>query len=379
MIITEKEKESILNRHFQLKNPNPVFDLVLTENEKYLILMDEVFENNGTGESLGSIWENTHVFDELLTESLGKLNILTESVIEQIKDIKWLKEDVIGFLKTPMLNEEEEESWFQRNIGKSWDNLKDGKEVIAGAFKGHILPLLRWIRRMSMTNIGMVIDIIGAILTMKGSAVVWFIISALDVYEIITNDYDPKDPDRRELPFFYLMMDIISAVFTAAAGGLFKVGFKSALKKGAANPRAIKLVTSILDRIPWVGKQIKSVLSALSSKMKNSSGFIKKIINGIDLVLNKMVEFFKRVFSKTGGDAVKSGLKQSAVVGGINKGIEGTIALTGSGDSIGSGIKRANDKIGSVTRGITGNKTLGNVRPNDLKTFEKFLIKNGKL
>lgn len=380
IILNESEKERILNQHNQLKNPNPVFDLVLTENNKYLIFMDEVFVNGGDGKSIGTIWENTYIFNEILNESLRSKGVLTEDIEKENNTLTWLKEDVKSWI-----NEQEEDvkksNWFTDEISKSWNNLKDGKNAVSQAFKGNVLPFFRWVRRMSMTNIGIVVDIIGAILTVKGSVAVWLIIAGLDVYEIATGDYDPQDPDRKSLPYFYLIMDLISAVFTAAAGGVFKASIKTVAKKGVTSPRMAKWLLGIADKLPWLSKQIKSLVNTLVRKF-NNPGILKKIISSIDMVFGKLSDFIKRLVNpKTLTSATKTGLKDGAKVVGINKGIEYSLNKSGVGGGIGNAIQSTNDGVSNMVKKITGNQKLGDakVNPNDLKTFEKFLIKNGIL
>ena len=52
--ISESERTRIQNL-YTIKNTNQeyVFDIVLTENNKYLIFMDQVFVNGGDGNSIG--------------------------------------------------------------------------------------------------------------------------------------------------------------------------------------------------------------------------------------------------------------------------------------------------------------------------------------
>lgn len=370
LIINESQSQTLMN-HFE--NPKPVFDLVLTENEKYLILMDEVFVNGGNGKSIGSIWENTHIFNEILTESLQSKNLLTEDIGTVINEISWDKDDITNWINEQE-KKEEEESWFQRNIGKSWNNLKDGKDAISSAFKGDVLPFLRWVRRMSMTNIGIVIDIIGSILTVKGSVVVWLIIAGLDIFEIATSNYDPKDPDRQNLPYFYLIMDLISAVFTAASGGLFKASIKNIAEKGVTNPRMFKWLTSISNKIPWLSKQIKNVLNMLSKKF-NKGGFIQKMISFVDDVLGKLVDFIKRLLSKsTMSNAVKSGTKSGGAVIGINKALEYGINSSSLGTKIGNAAQSVNNGISDTMKKVTGKSDLGvnNTKTDLIKKYIKY-------
>jgi hypothetical protein len=67
-IITESERNDIRSLYGLSHNKDFVFDLVVSENEKYVIIMDQVFTKQSKGVSIGSIWENTYIFNELVKE-----------------------------------------------------------------------------------------------------------------------------------------------------------------------------------------------------------------------------------------------------------------------------------------------------------------------
>ena len=87
MIITESERNRIRSLYESKKSKDFVFDFVLTENEKYVIIMDQVFVAGGDGNSIGSIWENTYIFNEMINESISKMETLNEEIKTNINNI----------------------------------------------------------------------------------------------------------------------------------------------------------------------------------------------------------------------------------------------------------------------------------------------------
>ena len=164
-IITESERNHIRKIYGLTPQKEFVFDFVLTENQKYLIIMDQVFVNGENGNTIGTIWENTYIFNELINESLLKIETLSESVktqiTESINDFVWTKEIVQEWVKDKNVILE---GWYD-NFKSGASNLvtkigQGAMNVVGTIFKQGVLPTLRWIRRNAYTNIGMVIDVV---------------------------------------------------------------------------------------------------------------------------------------------------------------------------------------------------------------------------
>lgn len=309
-IISEQERSRIKSLYGILpKEKDYVFDFVLTENNKYLIIMDQVFVAGGDGNSIGSIWENTHIFNEIIKESIGTIN---ESVNEIISNIEWKKELVSEWLKDKTVINE-----------GLWDNIKSGISNVASKignaaveaaktiFNKGVLPALRWIRRGLYTGIGIVIDVVVAILAAKTNAIVWFVIVLLDIYEIVTGDYDPQDPGRMQLPFFFLLTDLLGCVFSGAAALAARKVAPSIAKNGLskAAPQLVKPAETLAQKLPVLEGQLGGVATTLGNKLGPSSlGVISKIKNGISRVLQQFREFLLKLFSKQGAVAVGTGV-----------------------------------------------------------------------
>ncbi len=347
-IISEQEKNRIKSLYGILpKEKDYVFDFVLTENNKYLIIMDQVFVAGGDGNSIGSIWENTHIFNELISESIGSIN---ESVDDFIKNIEWKKELVLEWINDKTIISEDWD-WSRLNL----DNIKKvGGQVLdlhlqaaKAVFNKGILPALRWVRRGLYTGVGIVIDVVVSIMAAKTNAIVWFIIVLLDIYEIATGDFDPQDPERMKLPFFFLFADLLGCIFTGAVAlGAKKVApaiAKEGLSKAA--PHLVKPAETLAQKIPTLQGQLANTATTLGNKLGPSSmGVISKIKNFITKVLTQVQEFLRNLFTKEGiKTAAKSKLAGAAATG---------VAVLGASEVLGRGVA-ALDSGGKMGQYIT--------------------------
>ncbi len=318
-VISEQEKNRIKSLYGVLpKEKDFVFDMVLTENNKYLIIMDQVFVAGGDGNSIGSIWENTHIFNEIIKESIGTIN---ESVNELIDSIEWKKELVSEWLKDKTVINE-----------GLWDSIKSGVSNVAGkignaaieaaktVFNKGVLPALRWVRRGLYTGIGIVIDVMVSILAAKTNAIVWFVVVLLDIYEIVTGDFDPQDPDRMQLPFFFLFADLLGCIFTGATALAARKVAPAIAKNGLAKaaPQLVKPMETLAQKIPTLQGQLASVATNLGNKLGPSSvGIISRIKNGISRVLQQFMEFIQKTFTVQNAKAVIKSKPAAAAATGV--------------------------------------------------------------
>ena len=308
--ISEQEKRRIKSLYGVLpKERDFVFDMVLTENNKYLIIMDQVFVAGGNGNSIGSIWENTYIFNEIIKESIGTIN---ESVSELIDNIEWKKELVCEWLKDKTVINEG--LWDSIKAGVSNIASKIGNAALEAAkaiFNKGVLPALRWVRRGLYTGVGIVIDVIVSILAAKTNAIVWFVVVLLDIYEIVTGDFDPQDPDRMQLPFFFLFADLLGCIFTGATALAARKVAPAIAKNGLskAAPHLVKPMETLAQKIPTLQGQLAGIATNLGNKLGPSSvGIITKIKNGISRVLQQFMEFIQKLFSKQGAVAAATGV-----------------------------------------------------------------------
>jgi hypothetical protein len=359
-IISESERNEIRSMYGLKSKKEYVFDFVLTENNKYVILMDQVFVEGGNGKSIGSIWNNTHIFTEILKESISKIDTITESVKEEMSNIfesfTWTKEDVSRWVNEgEILNEEEKGFW-----GKAWDKTKEiGGKIVSGisdiamsAFKNGILPFMRWIRRNATTNIGIVIDVAVAILSFKSSALIWAVIVLIDIYEIATGDYDPKEPERQQMPFFYLISDLLAVVLTAGSALVFRKSIPVIVKSGqkAASPAILNLVKTVLTKIPGVKNVLKGVLETLKKTFPKAGNIVSTIGRGIETVLLKLEEFIKKLFPALAGGVV--GL-------GVVKGTQAAIGAVDKEGKLGQKVQKIDQSLQKTAARVTGKENIG--------------------
>jgi hypothetical protein len=356
-VISEQEKNRIKSLYGVLpKEKDFVFDMVLTENNKYLIIMDQVFVAGGNGNSIGSIWENTHIFNEIIKESLGTIN---ESVSELIDNIVWEKELVTEWLKDKTVITEG--LWDDITSGVSNVASKIGNYALETAktiFNKGVLPALRWVRRGLYTGVGIVIDVMLSILAAKSNAIVWFVIVLLDIYEIVTGDFDPQDPDRMQLPFFFLFADLLGCIFTGATALAARKLAPAIAKNGLAKaaPQMVKPMETLAQKIPTLQGQLAGVATTLGNKLGPSSvGVIGKIKNGIARVLTQFKQFIEKLFTVQNAKAAIKSKPVAAAATGVA--VWGASELAGKGlASLDSGGKMGEyiTKFDSKAKEVTG-------------------------
>ena len=346
-IITESERNRIKKMYGLTPQKEFVFDFVLTENQKYLIIMDQVFVSGGNGNTIGTIWEHTYIFNELINESLLKIETLSESVktqiTESINDFVWTKEIVQEWVKDKNVILE---GWYD-NFKSGASNLvtkigQGAMNVVGTIFKQGVLPTLRWIRRNAYTNIGMVIDVVVAILTVKTSAIVWGIIVILDLYELVFNDFDSQDTQRNQMPYFFIIMDMIAALFSSASAFIFKKSIP-ALTKGVVSPSLTKYLTMLSQKIPTFKTTLSNTAKILAEKM-GSGGVMGKIIGAIDKGVGMLMEFIGKLLSKQGLKAAATG----GAVLGVAKGVEHILPKIDPNQKFGTSIANVDTNVAKL-------------------------------
>ena len=358
LLISESEKSRIKSLYNLKNNEKFVFDFVLTENHKYVILMDQVFVEGGGGKSIGSIWENTHIFTEILKETVSKVDTLTESVKEEMnyffESIVWDKESITEWVKDNNLLTEEG-FW-----SDAWNKVKEvGGKIASGVknmamtvFKKGILPFMRWIRRNAMTNIGIVIDVVVAILSFKTSAIVWAIIVLIDIYEIVTGDYDPQEPERQQMPFFYLISDLLAVVLTAGSALLFRKSIPVLAKQGvkATNSTILNLLKNLLSKIPGAKNTLKTAMEGLKKAFPSAGNIVSTMGRGIETILSKLEQFIKKLIAPTLTGVAALGM------------VKGTQSLVGAVDKegkLGSKVQSFDATLQKQAAKLTGKEDIG--------------------
>lgn len=296
-----------------------IFDFVITEDSKYMIFMDEVYSNKSEF-SLGSIWDNTYIFNEILKNKLP--NQLNEDIRRElnidITKINWDKQNIEKWLKDPSILSEDN-IWTQA-VNKITDLAGD---TLKNLFLKGIVPALRWYRKNTQNIMGSAADAFFSLFpaTAPFHKGMWLAIIALDIYEMITNDYDEVS---RDMPILNLIMDIATFLFSKAATGAF-----SAFKTTKSVPP--KYAKVILDKLPVVTDNIRKFINAMSKNVSGTSikKFISTTLNGLDEIIKKVVEFLNTQVGKEVARGVGSNV---AVNTSIAAGAAGISALNNISD-----------------------------------------------
>ena len=364
LIITESEKNDILNLHNQTNN---LFegDVVVTdwisEDNRYAVFMDHLFDiENKT--DLGNIWkksDNLFLFLEYAFNVSSMSSVIKEDaqnffnkrvLLENTIDLTPIKPIIKKMLK--------EDFWKDTALGRglgyagnwvkdtaystytgitstfdeAWQGIKKASIAISkGDFK-ELFKLIgqgflwagRKIRSAAYSTVGMIID---AILVATGvgkiaQVVVWAIIVAVDIYEFISGDYEEKDqPMWMRILFFGC--DVLGLVFAGAAAKAARVGIKTVIggskvasevgEKIAKSPTVMGILKNMVTAI----KDVPSKLAGLSKQLGKGgfwSGLLSKALSGVGKFVTKFLESIKSLFTKK---EMRPVLLQLGLIGGI--------------------------------------------------------------
>lgn len=301
-------------------------DFYLYENDK----IDFIDLVSGPRKLLSSLLEFVNIDTNL------KTRYLTEWDKKSDQSIYLLKESYDPLLLEERMNDE----WY--NLGSMmiqegfwstvWDGIKGvggwiGKNIIMPIINNGIIPFLRWVRRNSQTYAGIIIELILTFTPLVGGVkLIYLLFIALDIYEIVTGDFDPKDPNRAKMPYIFLLIDIVSWYFTGAVGKTLKAPVVAAKQTGKAIPKSFS----------WIFKQLKGVVGALKGAIDGILNFLKKLFPKSG-VIGKIASGFSNVMKKLGEQLAElTGVKATAQMA---KNAPGTLLKRGAtGGLIGVGL-----------------------------------------
>lgn len=192
------------------------------------------------------------------------------------------------------------------------------QQIIIPIIKQGVIPLIRWIRRNLNTYLGIIVDVILSVLpTVVVMKVIWALIVILDIYEIATGDYDPKDPERKQMPFVFLTIDIISLIFTAAAAKGISVPLKVVARKKAAalGPGVLKnLLTKLLNSMPKL-KGLLMQAKQFLTKLFGNMPIITKLFGFVDNIVTKFTAWIQTLVGATAKKATVGKVVGAGLVG----------------------------------------------------------------
>jgi hypothetical protein len=337
----------------------------LSPDDKYLILFDELYDLHES-KKIGDIWENFDNFKLFITHSFEvATNVpkeIKESVLATVKslvltesmnDLTKLK----PFIKQVLREDEGFGDWLASGLRKTGDwaidqTKKFGKDVSDLATKGWsgikqtataiskgdwsgILDILgkgllfvaRKIRSLMYNPVGIVLDSI-LVATGIGKGVQWIpwaIIVALDLYEIISGDYEEPDMPTW-LRWLMIGTDVLGLVFAGGVAGSAKAAlsvFKGARTAedfaliAAKNPNTVKIIQKIIGAFSKVPEFLGKAATYLkSTKLAKASPWIQGILGKAEGVLSKGAKSMAEISNaaKTGGAAAKETKALTGVV-----------------------------------------------------------------
>lgn len=327
-IINESERSRILNLYDV--NSYESYGVVewLSPDEKYAIFLDELYDIENKVK-LGNIFENFDNFKFFLKHSFEVATNITEEVkkdffdtynslviTESNQDMRGLKPFIKQLLKEYTVNPFSGEFY----SGKNWREIGQktvdvGKRTIQGVkdigsniAKGDLsaamsivgkgaLWVARKIRSALYNPVGMVLDAI-LIATGIGKAaqfVVWAIVVALDVYEMMTGNYEEKDFSMG-WRLLFLGVDIIGMVTAASAAKVGKTLVTGAISKFGKTDAALKTAINKSPRLKSFGETIlrasssaESFVKRAASTLQKNSPMIYKFISGVLSAIGKFV------------------------------------------------------------------------------------------
>jgi hypothetical protein len=315
---------------FTKYNPKNIQEMLKIRRDNDLFL----YENNridftelisGPKKLLSSILEfvdiNIYKKSQYLTEwdknSDQSIYLLKESdntlLLEERMNLEWNK------LGSVMI----QEGFF----GDVWSGIKGagkwiGNKIIMPIINQGIIPFLRWVRRNSQTYAGIIIELVLTFTPLVGGVkIIYLLFIFLDIYEIVTGDFDPQDPMRSKMPYIFLLIDIVSWGLTGAVGKSLKAPMIAAKQSGKAIPKSFS----------WIFKKLKGLIGPLESAMKGIFSFLKKLFPK-NTAVGKVASGFGNVMKKLGQELSEmTGLKATTQMAKQSPGkLAGRVAVGGA-------------------------------------------------
>jgi hypothetical protein len=290
---------------------------------------------------------------------------------DEMSDVDWEYKSIYQHLQNLKKDYSKgyKENKFYQGVGKVVDVAASGLAVIGKALskaaqaiivpiiKKGVIPFMRWIRRNLNTYVGIIVDVVlsftPAVAAMK---VIWSLIVVYDIYEIATGDYDPDDPDRKQMPYIMLLVDIVSLAFTAAAGKAAGVSLKSIAKGVKPTGVAKGFLQQAIESVPVLRRSLTHVKTFLT-KLFGEGNIISKLFGYVDGVLTNFINWCKKMIGGT--------VAQSTTKKGVGK--------LGLGGALGLGIAElfAEKSFGEGKSGIYG-------RGKEVQMLQKGLLRNNE-
>lgn len=362
MFITESERENIRGMYVDKIKRNYIFEMCTTVDGRYFIIQDEVFDIQEQ-KTIGNLWGSIDVFKtifetiKLEDDSYSQIreSFISLPLLETQQNLYGLRDILLefNFLQDTWLGRQFKNAGDSiANFAKtSYEGLKNFGIAVSQGEWGNILTLLakgvryvlRKLKDAMYSNIGMIVD---AILIATGvgagaAKVAWGLIVALDVYQLLSNDW-PEDEanDPFWLKCLYLGFDILGFVSAGAAAKAAKAGITplKALAKSPSkvvkfletNPKIKGTITNMVNGMKKVPSMLESVSKTLATKFPKGASFINSILGGLRSISTRFTESLQKLLGQTAGKGASAGVKTGGLLYGLETGIH-KVAGAGAG------------------------------------------------
>jgi len=380
LIINESEKSHILNLYGDI-NEGMTNDVVITDwlspDEKYVVFLDELYDIQNKVK-LGNIWEDyntlktflhhtfsTSKFSKQIKENAEKV-LNNKLLLEGKQNLNELKSAVKILVNEGLLNN------FKNWVVKTGKSTVDGfVEFAKTAYKGSaelidkisngewkevfnllkrgVLYLFRKVRSAMYHPVGLIIDAI-LVATGIGKAVQWIpwaIIVSLDVYEMVSGDYEENIPTWQRLLFFGI--DILGLVTTGVAAKAAKTAVAGKnLTTIAKSPIGKRLLTKIAESAEKAPEMLRKASKYLTTKFSKGSTFISNILGKVGGLIESLVKSIKKVIGLPNKVLTKVIPGETKLAKGTRAGVGTTALVSGIGTYGEYDLEKQENKISDI-------------------------------
>jgi hypothetical protein len=382
ILINEEQFERLIEKNYETSNfltkkvekiREHVFESCVTVDGRYMVINDFVFDLKEQ-KDIGNLWESFDIFKTIFKNvnlenddyKIIQENIINLPLVETNENL-YLKQIKNIFLESILIEQDNFLTKGIKGVG-SWvsDTAKNTvsgiSDFITTSYEGvkklgvaisegqwmEVLELLkkgtlyvfRKLKEALYSNLGMIVD---AILIATGigkgaQMVVWGSVLALDLYQIMTNDWPAEEKNKPMwAKFLDVGIDILGFTFAGVAakgaktffGPLMRAGERGTEKAAAwvaKSPKATKLIENMIEGSKGVPKRLSQVSEYLSKKFPAGANFINKVMSGLSNLLNNFVKSMSSLLKFTsskfkvvtgGAGKIGSGVRAAALTGGI--------------------------------------------------------------
>ncbi len=374
ILISESDRQNII-RQYDKSNVTETYVIKdwLSPDDKYLIFLDELYDLESK-KFIGNIWED---FNRLKTFLVHTFEVAKNIPVELKESVDFLNKLVITesrnileakLIIQSLINEEENwftglSNWMGDKVSGAVKGVKDfaktsyeGAKKLIGAIsqgewtrvldlvKKGALYVFRSLRSAMYNPVGLVLDAV-LVATGIGKTVQWIpwaMIVALDVWEIMTENYENpnENPYMRILFYCFDVLGLVTTgVIAAAARRAAKMavaGAKTSQEITAAiskNSYLKSVFETILKGLPKVESLLKQTITFLKTRFPAGAKFIEGIISGVKKLTQSISNMFSKQVTKqterlatapkaTTAQTLKTAGKSAALTTGLTYGTE---------------------------------------------------------